>query len=545
VREGSERAATDAEGAAAQLEAARTKESRANGARRGAEDAERLAARQLEAVVRESAWHDAQAERLTAELERARVAALALRGRPERAGGDDGPASREATQDGDAIATWESRAADLRVRRDRLAEGARTVEAARREADQRRTRAEASAQLAEERMARAELELASIGARERALTTERDALRDEVASSAEREKAARAELAASRAADAVDRERLASAEQEAAAARDRLRAADERLRTADHADLEARLGLDALREGVVAELAGIGPIGISRLHAAAGMEAGLPPAASVPVDGEPGQSEEVADLETALALVTPIWTSQPPPETPPSAVRLGQLRRRFHELGAANPYAVEEYAAVRIRLESLDSQAADLRRAITRTRDLLGELDALISDRFQSTFRALETAFARRFEQLFGGGYARLSLTDPSDIGVSGIEIVARPPGKKPQALAMLSGGERALTAVALLFAMLEIRPVPFCVLDEVDAALDEANIGRFADALRGLAHTTQFIVITHNRGTIEAADALYGVTSGDDSVSRVISLRLDEAQALAARERSELSAAG
>ena len=109
----------------------------------------------------------------------------------------------------------------------------------------------------------------------------------------------------------------------------------------------------------------------------------------------------------------------------------------------------------------------------------------------------------------------------------------------------MLSGGERALTAVALLFAMLEVRPVPFCVLDEVDAALDEANIGRFADALRSLAHQTQFIVITHNRGTIEAADALYGVTVGDDSVSRVISLRLDEAQALAERDRGDLASVG
>jgi chromosome segregation protein len=109
----------------------------------------------------------------------------------------------------------------------------------------------------------------------------------------------------------------------------------------------------------------------------------------------------------------------------------------------------------------------------------------------------------------------------------------------------MLSGGERALTAVALLFAMLEVRPVPFCVLDEVDAALDEANIGRFADALRSLAGVTQFIVITHNRGTIEAADALYGVTAGDDSVSRVISLRLEEAQALAVQNRSELATAG
>ena len=142
-------------------------------------------------------------------------------------------------------------------------------------------------------------------------------------------------------------------------------------------------------------------------------------------------------------------------------------------------------------------------------------------------------AFDARFQQLFGGGYAKLSLTDPSDLAATGIEIIARPPGKKPQALAMLSGGERALTAVALLFAMLEVGRCPFCVLDEVDAALDEANVGRFAEALRGLAEQTQFIVITHNRGTIEAADALYGVTVGDDSVSRVISLRLDEAQAM------------
>ena len=169
----------------------------------------------------------------------------------------------------------------------------------------------------------------------------------------------------------------------------------------------------------------------------------------------------------------------------------------------------------------------------------------MIADRFRTTFAALETAFSTRFEQLFGGGFAKLSMTDPSDLGSTGIEIVARPPGKKAQALAMLSGGERALTAVALLFAMLEVRPVPFCVLDEVDAALDEANIGRFADALRSLAHQTQFIVITHNRGTIEAADALYGVTVGDDSVSRVISLRLDEAQALAARDRGDLAVAG
>jgi chromosome segregation protein len=182
----------------------------------------------------------------------------------------------------------------------------------------------------------------------------------------------------------------------------------------------------------------------------------------------------------------------------------------------------------------MEAQQADLRSAIASTRQLIAELDALITGQFQATFKALESAFDGRFQQLFGGGFARLSLTDPEDLSATGVEIVARPPGKKPQTLAMLSGGERALTAVALLFAMLEVRPVPFCVLDEVDAALDEANIGRFTESLRALAERTQFIVITHNRGTIESADALYGVTVGDDSVSRVISLRLDEARALA-----------
>jgi chromosome segregation protein len=271
----------------------------------------------------------------------------------------------------------------------------------------------------------------------------------------------------------------------------------------------------------------------------------VPPISSTPAaDDDDAISDEVAALEAALARVTPLWASEPPASPAPSPARLGQLRRRFHELGAVNPYAVDEYAELKTRLETLETQATDLRTAIVRTRDLIAELDTMIADRFRTTFAALESAFATRFEQLFGGGFAKLSLTDPADLGSTGIEIVARPPGKKAQALAMLSGGERALTAVALLFAMLEVRPVPFCVLDEVDAALDEANIGRFADALRSLAHGTQFIVITHNRGTIEAADALYGVTVGDDSVSRVISLRLDEAQALAARGRGVSTAA-
>jgi len=364
---------------------------------------------------------------------------------------------------------------------------------------------------------------------------------------------ARQALAAIDAADAADRARLTSAEGEAVGARERLHAADSRLRAVDHVELEARLGLEALHEAVVVELGGLGDLGIARLATLGGgpaprdgeaLAAGDDPGAG-PASDDDMISDEVLALETALGLVTPIWAAEPPSAPAPSSARLGQLRRRFHDLGAVNPYAVDEYASLKERLQTLETQASDLGTAILRTRDLITELDTMIADRFRTTFQALEAAFATRFEQLFGGGFAKLSLTDPSELGTTGIEIVARPPGKKAQALAMLSGGERALTAVALLFAMLEVRPVPFCVLDEVDAALDEANIGRFADALRSLADGTQFIVITHNRGTIEAADALYGVTVGDDSVSRVISLRLDEAQALAARDRDEALVAG
>jgi len=266
--------------------------------------------------------------------------------------------------------------------------------------------------------------------------------------------------------------------------------------------------------------------------------------------GEAGDDDTEADpdltLELMLSAATERWAEVTAVERPGTS-NLAALRRRFHELGAPNPFAAEEYEQIRTRLDGLDAQRADLTAAISKTRALIEQLNAMIATQFRSTFAALETAFDARFRQLFGGGFARLTLTEPEDLASTGIEIVARPPGKKAQALSMLSGGERALTAVALLFAMLEVHPVPFCVLDEVDAALDEANVDRFAEALRGLADQTQFIVITHNRGTIEVADALYGVTVSDDAISRVISLRLEEARDLAdqATNKSAAAAAG
>jgi chromosome segregation protein len=276
----------------------------------------------------------------------------------------------------------------------------------------------------------------------------------------------------------------------------------------------ARLQLDSGREALLVELAALGADGLRALTDAA-------------VDPDPDRLASAR--EEALDATLAGWAAEVPTaaDQVPTAARLGTLRRRYHELGAGNPFAAQELTEVRERLDGLESQQEDLERAIRETRALMARLETLIADQFRRTFTALEGAFARRFEQLFGGGEAVLSLTAPEDLGATGVEIVARPPGKKRQPLAMLSGGERALTAVALLLAMLEVRPVPFCVLDEVDAALDEANVGRFATALRSLSEHIQFVVITHNRGTIETADALYGVTAGDDAVSHVVSLRL------------------
>jgi chromosome segregation protein len=390
----------------------------------------------------------------------------------------------------------------------------------------------------QERIASLERQTAELAGREQGIGAERESLGEELAAAALREAAVRAELEELRTAASAARTRLAEAETAAMHARDRLRACQERVRAAEVAELEARLALDAIREGVLVELAGLGDLGL-RLLLNEADEDGDSEAYEADAEVVAAGADAVADeteattLEDALSEATARWAAGPAVE-PPGQSRLAALRRRFHELGAPNPFAAEEYEAIRTRLDGLEAQRSDLTGAISKTRALIEQLNTMIATQFRSTFTALETAFDARFRQLFGGGFARLSLTDPEDLAGTGIEIVARPPGKKAQPLSMLSGGERALTAVALLFAMLEVHPVPFCVLDEVDAALDEANVGRFADALRSLADQTQFIVITHNRGTIESADALYGVTVGDDAVSRVISLRLEEARDLA-----------
>jgi chromosome segregation protein len=204
---------------------------------------------------------------------------------------------------------------------------------------------------------------------------------------------------------------------------------------------------------------------------------------------------------------------------------LQRLRRKLIALEPVNPLAATELAEVGQRFEILSTQRADLEKAIADLRTLAEELARTIAEQFSTTLMAVDREFGLFFQRLFNGGEARLRTSDDPD--EPGIDIVARPPGKRIGSLTQLSGGERALTAVALLLAILRVRPAPFCVLDEVDAALDERNVGRFTEALRELTDRTQFIVITHNRGTIEAADTMYGVSMDEGGVSKVISMRL------------------
>jgi chromosome segregation protein len=221
-----------------------------------------------------------------------------------------------------------------------------------------------------------------------------------------------------------------------------------------------------------------------------------------------------------------------------------QLRGQIRRLGPVNPSALAEYAEVRDRHAFLTGQVLDLEEAEQRLRQVLAELDEVMRREFQRTFEAVQRQFQDNFTRLFGGGSARLSLSDPDDLSTTGVEISARPPGKRQQTLALLSGGERSLTAVALIFAFLQTNPPPFCILDEVDAMLDEANVQRFGAMLKELAQTTQFIVVTHNRTTVQAADTIYGVTMGGDSASQVVSLRLEgDHVATASGARVELRA--
>ena len=229
-------------------------------------------------------------------------------------------------------------------------------------------------------------------------------------------------------------------------------------------------------------------------------------------------------LEDALALDEDPEVAEGMPQ------EVARLRRELRALGDVNPAAIEEYEEVRTRHEFLLAQAADLEEARAKLLAAIGEIDEGTRGVFLETFQAVGAAFETVFTRLFGGGKTELVLTTPDDILETGVDIVVQIPGKKRQPLALLSGGERALTAAALLFAFLYVKPSPFCVLDEVDAPLDGANVERFADLLRDFGRRSQMIVITHNPTTMEAAPVWYGVTMTQPGISRVLGMQVPAA---------------
>jgi chromosome segregation protein len=481
------RAMADVSAAGRELEAARAARERAEAAER--EAVERAAAIELRAT------------RLSG-----RVAAIGreLAELPTAVQETVDPATPQQAQ----LAVLEAQADELRERRERAAQDRDTA----RDAWQA---AQAAARAVEERQRGAQRSQALREARRIQLASGLDAQRSQVVRLREEQQALEPELAEARAADAQAATERTAAESAREQARATLMEMEREAAGggAQLFELERALQAAAIeasrQEDALAALARERQLALETLaDASADADGGDDPE---PMELDPQLRAEVAALD-ADALQQD----------------LRRVRRTLSQIGSVNPFAVEEHRELSARLDDLTSQDSDLSGAIASTEELIARLDADIAERFDAAFAAIAERFNEFCQLLFAGGSASLSLGEGEDgEAPGGIEIVVRPPGKRLQRLAMLSGGERALTGVALLFAMLSVNPVPFCILDEVDAALDEANIGRFADALRRLAQDIDFVVITHNRATIEVADTIYGVTMTDAAVSAIVSLRL------------------
>ncbi|MCF7848446.1 MAG: hypothetical protein K9M45_06310, partial [Kiritimatiellales bacterium] len=227
----------------------------------------------------------------------------------------------------------------------------------------------------------------------------------------------------------------------------------------------------------------------------------------------------------------PRWENDEIPPRDTLETRVAEIQAKLDSMGPVNLVAIEEHAEYEERFAFLNKQQDDLQAAKHQLLEMIKMINATTTEMFQETFNKVNENFQVMFKQLFGGGSAKLVLTDDEDVLDSGIEIIARPPGKKLQTISLLSGGERTMTAVALLFSLFIVKPSPFCVLDELDAALDDANINRFVETLKGFLTRSQFIVITHNRQTIAAAATIYGVTMETRGVSKVVSMKFNDYQ--------------
>jgi len=249
-----------------------------------------------------------------------------------------------------------------------------------------------------------------------------------------------------------------------------------------------------------------------------------------PVDDAP-EPAEVEDEADAGQDIAPEGAAASSPATSASMTAdemVADLRAKIERMGAVNMMAIDQFDDLEARHAFLTTQRKDLIDSIAATNDAIKKIDKTTKERFREAFTAINENFAGTFTTLFGGGRAGLVLLDENDQLESGIDMIAQPPGKRLQSVQLLSGGEKALTAMALMFAIFKYRPSPFCLLDEIDAPLDDANIGRFVEMLQGMQDETQFILITHNRKTMEIADRLYGVTMEEPGVSKLISVQLN-----------------
>ena len=210
---------------------------------------------------------------------------------------------------------------------------------------------------------------------------------------------------------------------------------------------------------------------------------------------------------------------------------MADLKRAISALGSVNVGAIEEFQRINERYTYLTDQRDDVDKAKKELEEIIAGITGEMKDIFQREFTTINEAFGQTFLELFGGGKATLELEDPDDILNCGIEIKVQPPGKTLKTLSLLSGGEKAFVAIALYFAILKVHPTPFCVMDEIEAALDDSNVDRFAGYLHKLTRNTQFIVITHRRGTMVSADRLYGITMQEKGVSTLVSVNLIEDQ--------------
>jgi chromosome segregation protein len=457
-----------------------------------------LAVRDLERVLQETQWQHGQLEQLTEERERSAAQAERLRSACEQAKNALAAAEALVAQcDAELVALSDGEAARvLAERRTEVAVLEQELESRRvfvgsRQREVARLERQIAAQ--EQRLGSLRTDLESLNAALDTLDTTYSQVRDEADGLAAQIPPLETELGALEAA----LESLAEREQ---GLRRVLREAEQRLAQTEVDANRREDQLQTLKREIEESLG----IVISNLPDSISTQQPLP----------------LGDIVCPLPTVTEL------PHGLENQVR--DLRTQIRRLEPINPAAKEEYDELAARHRFLREQMDDLERASAHLHEIIGELDEMMETMFSTTFKSVAAEFARVFELLFSGGSARLELAEGED-GRLGVEILARPPGKRTASLAMLSGGERSLTAVALIFAVMSVSPTPFCVLDEVDAMLDEANVGRFRRMLRDLARETQFVIITHNRGTVEVADTIYGVSMGDGGVSEVLSLNLED----------------